>query len=549
MCSLKSKSVLGQTLFLICFLVALLVVEPELAQCEVELDSAHPNLVEKITLASIKIDTATKYISQVVEIPILIRNDVAFGGFELEVDYPYVDLTLLEVRRGEALSDTSNGENDWEYFSYRILPCPSCPSPYYKCLLYGLSDIPNEHVGVPLAPNSEYVSLAVLKFMIANGGFPSGTLLPIIFEWEGTVVNDTVIEDWDCAENTFTDTSSDTLYTSQNPAQFNPFLCPPANPSLEFLDGGVFAFYPSETRGDINLDSISYTVPDWVLFQSFLVYGDSILIDPSQQATNSDVNCDSLPWSIADLLYMFRVMLHESPELLCKDQEMALSEFGSRGLEHFTNWRDITDQLTLVSSSTHPGEVVSVPVWLSNSIIAGGITFNVVFDSALLSVDGVDTAQTRISGWQNINPVINPRELFFFGFPDWWQAPPFPGISPGEGTLIKISFQVDNSVPPGTFLPITFQAEPNLGHYNAYADTIGITFIQPPTTSGWIFTDVIAGDANSDGIVNLGDLVYLINYLYKSGQPPSPLSLGDFKPDGEVNLGDVVALINYLYHS
>jgi hypothetical protein len=98
-------------------------------------------------------------------------------------------------------------------------------------------------------------------------------------------------------------------------------------------------------------------------------------------------------------------------------------------------------------------------------------------------------------------------------------------------------------------LPITFETEPNLGHYNAYTDTIGLTFVQPSTISGWIFTDVISGDANSDGILDVGDLVYLLNYLYRAGIPPSPVSLGDFNNDTEVNVSDIVALINYLFRS
>ena len=55
------------------------------------------------------------------------------------------------------------------------------------------------------------------------------------------------------------------------------------------------------------------------------------------------------------------------------------------------------------------------------------------------------------------------------------------------------------------------------------------------------------GDANSDGKVDLGDLVFLINYLYKNGPPPDPLLRGDANCDYVVNLGDLVYLINYLY--
>jgi len=57
----------------------------------------------------------------------------------------------------------------------------------------------------------------------------------------------------------------------------------------------------------------------------------------------------------------------------------------------------------------------------------------------------------------------------------------------------------------------------------------------------------LVGDANGDGVIDLGDVIYLINYLYKDGPAPDPLEAGDCNCDGVVNLGDVVYLINYLF--
>jgi hypothetical protein len=63
----------------------------------------------------------------------------------------------------------------------------------------------------------------------------------------------------------------------------------------------------------------------------------------------------------------------------------------------------------------------------------------------------------------------------------------------------------------------------------------------------WSFRVVPPGDVTGDGVINLGDMVYLITYVYKSGPAPNPLLAGDATCDGEVNLGDVVYLITYLY--
>jgi protocatechuate 3,4-dioxygenase beta subunit len=60
---------------------------------------------------------------------------------------------------------------------------------------------------------------------------------------------------------------------------------------------------------------------------------------------------------------------------------------------------------------------------------------------------------------------------------------------------------------------------------------------------------VVVGDVTGEGSVDLGDVVFLINYLYKSDLAPNPLMTGDLNCDGALNLGDVVYLISYLYKS
>jgi hypothetical protein len=55
------------------------------------------------------------------------------------------------------------------------------------------------------------------------------------------------------------------------------------------------------------------------------------------------------------------------------------------------------------------------------------------------------------------------------------------------------------------------------------------------------------GDANANGIINIADIVYLINYLFKTGPPPIPQEAGDVNADVSVNVADIVYLINFLF--
>jgi len=57
------------------------------------------------------------------------------------------------------------------------------------------------------------------------------------------------------------------------------------------------------------------------------------------------------------------------------------------------------------------------------------------------------------------------------------------------------------------------------------------------------------GDCNGDGVIDVGDVVYLLNYLFKNGPAPQPLSLGDVNADTMVDVGDVVFLLNYLFRN
>ncbi|UCB53299.1 MAG: VCBS repeat-containing protein [Candidatus Zixiibacteriota bacterium] len=82
--------------------------------------------------------------------------------------------------------------------------------------------------------------------------------------------------------------------------------------------------------------------------------------------------------------------------------------------------------------------------------------------------------------------------------------------------------------------------------------------VEWPSTMEQVLTDVsvnqfltitepLRGDANGDGEINVGDVVYIINFLYRGEDPPIPMETADANCDGIVDIGDVVYLLNYLY--
>jgi len=85
----------------------------------------------------------------------------------------------------------------------------------------------------------------------------------------------------------------------------------------------------------------------------------------------------------------------------------------------------------------------------------------------------------------------------------------------------------------------------NIDKANAFIDNHPeIQCGQPPSPC-----DCTPGDANDDDMVNVGDAVYVINYVFKNGPPPGPYETcsGDANGDCQCNVGDAVYIINYVF--
>jgi len=59
----------------------------------------------------------------------------------------------------------------------------------------------------------------------------------------------------------------------------------------------------------------------------------------------------------------------------------------------------------------------------------------------------------------------------------------------------------------------------------------------------------VCGDANGDSLVNVGDAVFVINFVFKDGPWPDPTESGYANGDEDLNVGDAVYLINYVFKS
>ena len=272
-------------------------------------------------------------------VPIVIGRgfNTPIGGFELHIDFDYTSMTFVGLEKGELINGT--GKGDFEKFTYRMLPCPLCPCCKYKILIFGMYDLPNTELGVPIPANATG-KIVWLMFVINSNENLRGLTIPICWQW-----TDCVREqghdpfDPDCAENTFSDETGNILFTSFYDCQFDPDCCDdPGVPfeqivlfqhdeplakdiacnlipncgGIPICEGGEFDC----KRGDINLNELTYEVADAVLFASYFVQGLSVFItEPATQICATDVNADGRTLTLSDLVYLIRVILQDASEI------------------------------------------------------------------------------------------------------------------------------------------------------------------------------------------------------------------------------------------
>jgi hypothetical protein len=369
------------------------------------------------------------------EIPIILEAPLypaepGVAGFELEIDFDYIDLTFYGAERGDLLNANYMVDGvtySWEYFTYRVLPCVSCACCKNKILLYGQSEMPNGQFYQGYCLPDDHVvesecgpanDLVWLKFQVANNELLRDLKLPIVFEWEHKLSDPPgpyyIIDDWDCAENTMSSCMGTYLFVSDDSMQYDESVCtnwtqePRPIPILTFVDGGVHICSPDTnfkcTRGDINLNHIAYEVADAVMFARYFVYGINVFsINREWQVCATDVNNDGRTLMLADLIYLIRVITRDAvpfpklgpssdvANLIVSDGKITVecaSQIGGLlfGFDGDVNATLLNSNMELLSNE---GKVL---VWSSagNSINAGASQILSISGANLTSVIAVD---------------------------------------------------------------------------------------------------------------------------------------------------------------
>jgi hypothetical protein len=116
-------------------------------------------------------------------------------------------------------------------------------------------------------------------------------------------------------------------------------------------------------------------------------------------------------------------------------------------------------------------------------------------------------------------------------------------IPPGQGDFLYIYFSIQDT----GFVSIDTLRMFGFLYLRIVDDSAGRVIIPHFTPVQIHIRPQLPGDVNHDGQVDVGDVVFLINYLFRNSIAPEPIESGDVNGDCAVDIGDVVYLINYLF--
>jgi hypothetical protein len=248
------------------------------------------------------------------------------GGFDFLVAYDASVLTAMNATPGDLID-----EDKFEYFTYSYGANGNCDGgcPSGLMRIVGLRE---KNDGI-LNPNhiTGPGELAKIKFFVSNDYTYECQFVPVRFFW------------LDCADNTLSSENGNWLYLGQQVFTFEGDLITdpeiygytgPADTCYDFFTAtstGEIKNYPLgaivfrnggvdiicvediDDRGDVNLNGIAYEISDAVVFTNYFINGlAAFTINIDGQTAATDINGDGLALSVADLVYLIRVIVGDA---------------------------------------------------------------------------------------------------------------------------------------------------------------------------------------------------------------------------------------------
>ena len=282
----------------------------------VTMEKVHQQLQGHNTTAIISFEGATEYI----------------GGFDFLVAYDASALTFINAEPG-ALID--NGK--FEYFTYRFGPNGNCGNgcPSGMLRIVGMREYNNGVI------NPNHISgpgeLVILNFFVTNDRTLECQFVPIRFYWLDCGDNVMASEDgnftwlgfkvYDFEGNLLTNPADSSFgFTGADPSCYDTVFVKNHPDSIKnfplgaiiFKNGGIDIICADsiDARGDVNLNHIPNEIGDAVVFTNYFINGlAAFTINVEGQIAATEVNGDGIALSVADLVYLIRIIVGDASPL------------------------------------------------------------------------------------------------------------------------------------------------------------------------------------------------------------------------------------------
>jgi len=273
---------------------------------------------------------------QYADVNVTLGTNYPVAGFDLLIQYDNSALTFQQALVGGFLTDCG-----WEYFTYRTGPFGNCGTgcPTGLIKLVGIAETnnganhPDCFSNIPPPPGLDSV-IAVLRFLVSNDRTLECQFVPIKFYW------------LDCTDNAFSNIKGDSLLISRKVfdyvgsaggdtyyeitnknfgfptwygAQGTCDLVNPGKPEVwrivDFFNGGIDIVCADsiDARGDVNLNGLANEIADVVNFTNYFIVGlGAFTVNVNGQIAATDVNADGITLSVADLVYLIRVVVGDA---------------------------------------------------------------------------------------------------------------------------------------------------------------------------------------------------------------------------------------------
>jgi hypothetical protein len=331
--------------------------EPEVATCNlmwsVTVGSDYQVLIPKLEEV---------FQGQLVVVPVyLYAATYGLGGFDLLIAYDASALAFQKAVGGIIYNqdDDVPAGCGWEYFTYRYGPYGNCGNacPSGMLRIIGMAETNNgpyhPDCGVPAELPT---TLADLTFLVSNDRTLECQFVPIRFFWyecgdntlsnfDGSILylEEAVYDFWSFDEDPFFEPSMISSPDSDSPfptytgtlqscvcsPNDDPTCKVPAVRAVAFQNGGVDIACRNliDDRGDINMNGLGYEIADAVMFTNYFIEGIKAFADCTglsgpdltlclhrQQGAiaASDTNADGLALTVADLVYLIRVVIGDA---------------------------------------------------------------------------------------------------------------------------------------------------------------------------------------------------------------------------------------------